>query len=203
MIVRLVWVVIPLVLFSIVGMQESFAEETTENISNEIPELFIYDNDTESATLPPERNLHKFAIRHEFAKVNMDAFDSDPILFNLFGESIVVNKHSVVNSIWTGTIDDPNYVNVYLAMHNGKFTGTLDYAGNSFSIMPLTQNDLYIIQEIDRSQYNDEPDGWYENAVTNNNTFDYNSMVLLIIIVLIIGIITSVLYYKKRRHDKL
>ncbi len=165
-------------------------------------ELFIYDDETANATLPSGQTIDKFAIRHTFAKVNMDAFDSDTFLFNLFGESITVNKHSVVNSVWKGTTRSSNTVDVYLSISNGVVGGSVNDHLGYFSIHPLGQNDLYIIQEIDRSQYKDEPDGWSDDFKKNNDIFVNSSTVFLIIIVLI-GVTIFVIYYKKRRKMKL
>ncbi len=213
---RLVWVVIPLVLvvsmIGIVGLQESFAEETTENISNEIPELFIYDNDTESATLPTGKTIEGYAIQHEFTKVNLDAFDSDIISFNLFDKTIIVYKIDQIGKFWYGsTTADSDYRTVQITLHGEMISGSVSYNHDFFTITPLGQNDLYILKQLDRSNSSDEPEGWYETLP--NRTSNYNELIgydsgydftfLLIIIVLIIGIITSVLYYKKRRHDKL
>ncbi len=137
---------------------------------SQIPELFIYDEETESILSSKKVDRHA-SVRHSFVKINMDAFDSDTILFNAFDESIVMNKRTSDNHTWKGTTRNSNYVNVDLNLSAGinddLVSGNVDDDLGFFTIMPLVQKDLYIVQEIDRSLYIDEPPNWEENLAVN------------------------------------
>ncbi len=141
---------------------------------------------------------------HEFAKVNMTAFDSDTILFNMFGESITVNKHSVVDSLWKGTSRDPNYVDVRLFIGDGMIGGSMNTDFGYFSITSFGQNDLYIIQEIDLSQYKDEPDDWYMYLAVNGLNFFLRSyfVILVMPILLVAGIVVFIVKRKLKARKE-
>jgi len=207
---KLVWIVIPLVLFGVMGFQESYSQ--TENLSDTIPELFIYDDETANAILPTGKTIEGYAIQHEFTKVNMDAFDSNTILFNFFNKTITVYKIDQIGKFWYGsTTADSDYRTVQITLHGEMISGSVSYNHDFFTITPLGQNDLYILKQLDRSNSSDEPEGWYETLP--NRTSSYNERIgydsgydftsILISIILIIGFTIFVIYYKKRRKVKL
>ncbi len=121
--------------------------------ASQIPELLIYDEETESAVLSPEK-IHGFSIRHGFAKINLDAFESDKILLNAFGESVVMYRDSEESYYWVGTsTENSGSPNAYFSIEDGLISGQVDDDSLGHLMMaPLGHDDdLHIIQEVDLS----------------------------------------------------
>ena len=131
--------------------------QTSSDISlldaSQIPELLIYDEETESAVLSPEK-IHGFSIRHGFAKINLDAFESDKILLNAFGESVVMYLDSEESYYWVGTsTENSGSPNAYFSIEVGLISGQVDDDSLGYlMIAPLDYGGgLHIIQEVDLS----------------------------------------------------
>ena len=145
-----------------------------------IPELFIYDEETESATFSSESVDDFGVIRHSIGKMNFTVFDSGTFLFNAFGESIVINKHHhVQGSDWIGITRNSPISNVIFHTSNDMIQGGLVKNPNRdlFGIISLGNNDLYVIQEIDRSQKKEHPDNWGHNVYIEMLLKDWNHSV--------------------------
>ncbi len=187
------------IIFSIVVLtvsaQSSFSQEAES--TDTIPELFIYDDDAESAALSPEK-IHGFSIRHGFTKINLDAFESDKILLNAFGESVVMYLDSSNRYSWVGTsTENSGSPNAYFswAWEHAETTSITENSGSPnagviikdglilglvddndlgyLMITPLGHDgDLHIIQEVDFSLI---PELFIYDEETESATFSFDS----------------------------
>ena len=108
-------------------------------------------------------NLAKMNQVREISNIlqaNFDAFESDTIIMNFFGEPIMVSKEKVTirdknDYTWYGTVQNQDSSSVILVVKNDKITGTINTIQKQYSIVPLGKN-LHVVLDVDSAKYPEE-----------------------------------------------
>ena len=186
----------------------SYSEETPDKA---IPELFLYDNETQS--MQSLDSLPDIVKRISFAKINTDALNYDTLSIDLFGEYVEVTKREIepnnrVDLSWIGTIKDHGGT-VILHVNDGVLLGKIDTVNSDFMVRSY-QNNIYVIQEMDSSKFPPKDSMHIEQIDTNTHS-NFNTIsnlrqfeswiVYVIVVVLTIGIASYVVNHKRNKKN--